>query len=218
MAPFSTVLWSATASFFETVLPTTEPSVTSDPWQYATHTFESFFDVPKPTGKLLDALLDHGDAIQKGCKSTLTDAMGMPVCIFPRQSDWCAFTESAPSSFLPAYSSYGSVASSWWAAYSSEAVKYADYCPKAWFEAMTALPYGPVWLNDTIAFADCHAAAQTSGGITAVSEATATTGLKLTDVGATATATGELNSGAVAMGGNNWRVAATLAIGVVIMN
>ncbi|KAL6912434.1 hypothetical protein FSST1_010194 [Fusarium sambucinum] len=127
--------------------------------QCATYTFESFFDVPKPTGALLDALMDHGDAIQKGCKSTLTDAMGMPACTAPPQSDWCAFTKSAPSSLLNAYSSYGSTASSWWGEHSSEAVGYAEYCPNQWFRAMTSLPYGAVWLNDTIAFAGCYASA-----------------------------------------------------------
>jgi hypothetical protein len=83
--------------------------------------------------------------------------MEMPVCTFPPQFDWCAFTVSVPSSLLRSYSSYGSSASSWWVARSSDAVKYAQYCPVGWFEAMTALPYGAFWLNDTIAFAGCYA-------------------------------------------------------------
>ncbi|KAF5542205.1 hypothetical protein FPHYL_11596 [Fusarium phyllophilum] len=178
----------AAASIFETILPTTRGTITSDPWQCATHTFESFFDVPKPTGALLDAVLDHGDAIQKGCKSTLKDAVGMSVCTFPPQSDWCAFTKSAPSSLLTAYSSYGSSASSWWAEHSSEAVQYAEYCPNRWFKAMTSLPYGPVWLNDTIAFAGCYAAAHATGEPKTTLKATATTKPKATDTGATATA------------------------------
>ncbi|KAF5244278.1 hypothetical protein FANTH_7788 [Fusarium anthophilum] len=187
----------AAASIFDTILPTTKGTITSDPWQCATHTFESFFDVPKPTGALLDAILDHGDAIQKGCKSTLTDAMGKSVCAFPPQSDWCAFTKSAPSSLLTAYSSYGSLASSWWAEHSSEAVEYAEYCPNGWFSAMTSLPYGAVWLNDTIAFAGCHAAAHATGKPKTTLKATATAGPKATGTatGATATAATENRNG-----------------------
>jgi hypothetical protein len=40
---------------------------TAEPWQCTTYTFESFFGVPKPTGKLLDAILDYGDVLQKIC-------------------------------------------------------------------------------------------------------------------------------------------------------
>ncbi|KAF4946569.1 hypothetical protein FGADI_11083 [Fusarium gaditjirri] len=184
----------ATASIFDTILPTTRGTITSDPRQCATHTFESFFDVPKPTGALLDAILDHGDAIQKGCKSTLTDAGGMSVCTFPPQSDWCAFTKSAPSSLLTAYSSYGSIASSWWTDHSSEAVEYAEYCPNRWFRAMTSLPYGAIWLNDTIAFAGCYAAANATGKPKMTLKPTATAGPKAADTGETATATAAAES------------------------
>ncbi|KAH6894377.1 hypothetical protein B0T10DRAFT_603878 [Thelonectria olida] len=73
----------AVASVFDTILPTEEPTITSDPWRCTTEIFESYFDVPKPTGSLLTAILFYGDKLQKGCKSALTDAMGLPVCTFP---------------------------------------------------------------------------------------------------------------------------------------
>ncbi|RGP66168.1 hypothetical protein FSPOR_6788 [Fusarium sporotrichioides] len=201
-----------TASIFDTILPTTKASITSDPWQCATHTFESFFDVPKPTGALLNAILDHGDAIQKDCKPTLTDAMGMPACTFPPQSDWCAFSKTVPSNLQTAYSSYGSVASSFWAKHSSEAVEYAEHCPNRWFRAMTSLPYGAVWLNDTIAFAGCYAAAYSSGEPRTYLEATTTVDQKSTGTGITAviTATRELNGIAGKRDGiGMWMVAGT---------
>ncbi|KAM0491922.1 hypothetical protein ACHAP8_010295 [Fusarium lateritium] len=209
------------ASIFDTILPTTKGTITSDPWQCATQTFESFFDVPKPTGALLDALMDHGDAIQKGCKSTLTDAMGMPACTAPPQSDWCAFTESAPSSLLTAYSSYGSIASSWWAEHSSEAMEYAEYCPNRWFRAMTSLPFGAIWLNDTIAFAGCYAAAHSGDKPSENLQATTTTEPTPTYAGtsAAASATESVNS----VGGKQddrgvWaaRIGLALAINVLL--
>ncbi|RSL92424.1 hypothetical protein CDV31_015168 [Fusarium ambrosium] len=199
MKPATTVLvlqiMAAAASIFDTILPTTKGTITSDPWQCATQTFESYFDVPKPTGELLDAILDHGDVLLKGCESTMTDAMGMPACTFPPQSDWCAFTKSAPSSLLPAYSSYGSIASSWWAEHSSAAVEDAKYCPNSWFKAMTSLPYGATWLNDTIAFAGCYAAAHVTGNTETTRVAIATTGLKAGEEAAKPTATVDNDNG-----------------------
>ncbi|KAG8670659.1 hypothetical protein FPOAC2_07490 [Fusarium poae] len=186
------------ASIFDTILPTTQGTITSDPWRCYTHTFESFFDVPKPTGALFDALVDHGDEMQKGCKSTLTDAMGMRVCTFPPHSELCDFTKFAPSSLLTEYSSYGSIASSWWAEHSSEAVEYAEYCPNRWFRAMTSLPHGAVWLNDTIAFAGCHAAAHASGEPKTNLETTATAEPSVAQTGATATASNTGNLDGVA--------------------
>ncbi|KAF7555884.1 hypothetical protein G7Z17_g1809 [Cylindrodendrum hubeiense] len=179
----------AIASIFDTILPTTKGTITSDSWQCATQTFESYFDVPKPTGKLLDPILDYGDTLLKGCKSTLTDAMGMSACTFPPQSDWCGFTKSAPSSLLPAYSSYGSVASSWWAEHSSSAVEDSKYCPNSWFKAMNSLPYGATWLNVTIAFAGCYVAAHPTGNAKTTLAATTTAALKATGSVSKATST-----------------------------
>ncbi|KAK2601576.1 hypothetical protein QQS21_004894 [Conoideocrella luteorostrata] len=148
------------AVIFDTILPTTRPTQTTDPWMCSTKVLESFFDVPKPTGKLLDALLSYGDDLQKDCKPTLTNHVGMSACAFPPQSKWCAFSTSAPSTLLSDYSSYASSASSWWSGHSSAAVDEAVLCPNSWFKAMMWFADGPAWLNDTIAFAGCYAAAQ----------------------------------------------------------
>lgn len=150
---------SAAALLFETILPTTQPTTTRDPWQCTTETLMQYFDIPKPTGALLTSILSYGDDLIKGCEPTETDAMGLPVCTFPEHSRWCGFTTAAPSSLLPSYSAYGSTASSWWSKHSSMAVELAEECPHRWFKAMTDTPAGAGWLNDTIAFASCYAQA-----------------------------------------------------------
>ena len=147
------------ASIFDTILPTTLPSETTDPWECTTKTIEAFFDVPMPTGKLFDAVLSFGDDLQKGCKSTLSDYLGMPVCEYPPHTKWCSFEQAAPATLISEYSSYAKTASSWWARHSSAAVDEAELCPNRWFEAMMYFPGGPSWLNGTIAFAGCYAAA-----------------------------------------------------------
>lgn len=124
----------AVASIFDTILPTERPTETKDDWECTTSPLEEYFNPPTPTGKLLTALLSYGDVLQKGCKSTLTDALGHPTCTFPAQSRWCSVTNALPTTLLSEYSSYGSVASSWWAAHSSAAVEDALDCPSEWFK------------------------------------------------------------------------------------
>lgn len=159
---FAIVIFKASAvaaSIFDTILPTTEPTVTSDPWRCTTEIFERFFDPPKPTGQLLTALLSYGDELIKDCTATKTNVVGIPTCPFPAQEEWCAFTTAAPTALLPDYSSYASTASSWWSVHSAQALEHARYCPSRWFRAMTRVPAGAGWLNDTIAFAGCYASA-----------------------------------------------------------
>lgn len=164
------------ASIFDTILPTTAPSVTSDPWVCTTRTLEAFFDVPKPTGALLDALLDFGDDLMKGCEATFTDYNGLPVCEFPAHSKWCAFSSVAPATVQPEYTSYASAAHSFWAEHSSAAAQEAIYCPNRWWSAMMWFPAAPVWLNDTIAFAGCYAAAHATDLPEQTTTTAATTG------------------------------------------
>ncbi|KAM4066210.1 hypothetical protein HRG_000346 [Hirsutella rhossiliensis] len=127
-----------TAAIFDTILPTTKPAITKDPWTCTTEPLQKYFMPPKPTGLLLDALVSYGEDLKKDCKPTLTDAMGNPECEFPAHSKWCAFAAAVPSVLVSEYSSYGSAASSWWSESSSEAVEFATYCPNRWFTAMTA--------------------------------------------------------------------------------
>lgn len=62
---------------------------------------------------------------------------------------------------------------------------------------MTSLPYGAVWLNDTIAFAGCYAA-HASGKPQTNLEATTTVDQMSTGTGATATATATAEANGIA--------------------
>lgn len=153
-----------TAALHVTLLPRAEPTITRDPWQCATENITQYLDVPKPTGSMLTALLSYADKLYADCTITgVPTGTVIPTCPFPEQSRWCSFTSVAPKSVLSDYSSYGSAASSWWAAHSSGAVSAAQYCPNSWYELLRTTPNGETWLNDTIVFAGCYAEAhQTS--------------------------------------------------------
>lgn len=140
-----------------TLGPRAEPTITRDPWQCATENITQYFDMPKPTGELLDALISYGNGLYKTC--TFTDLAEFKSCTSPGQSRWCAFTTAAPSAVLPDYSAYGSKASSWWSVHSSAAISLASKCPVGWHETMMETPNGQTWLNDTLVFAGCYAEA-----------------------------------------------------------
>lgn len=149
----------ATLSAMHTrILPRDEPTITSDPWQCATEDIPQYFEVPKPTGSLLTALISYGDKLYEGCTPT-EEPTGIfpPKCPFPEQSSWCAFTTAAPTAVLSDYSSYASSASFWWAEHSAAAVSVAQKCPNTWFKIISETPNGDIWLNNTIAFAGCYA-------------------------------------------------------------
>jgi hypothetical protein len=143
-----------------TLLPRAEPTITKDPWQCATENLTQYFDVPKPTGSMLTALLSFADKLYDSCTITeLPTGTVLPQCPFPEQSSWCAFSTVAPKTVLSDYSSYGSAANLWWSAHSSKAVSVAQRCPNSWYKVMRETPNGEIWLNDTIAFAGCYAEA-----------------------------------------------------------
>ena len=154
--PFKAAVTASAAQL--TLMPIAEPTITRDPWYCATENIAQYFDVPKPTGALLDELLIYGDKLIEDCTLTITpSATVVPTCPFPEWTSWCGFTTAAPREVLPAYSSHGSVASSWWAAHSSRAVEVVQRCPNTWIREMREALWGEVWLNDTIAFAACYA-------------------------------------------------------------
>jgi hypothetical protein len=158
--------------------------VTSDPWQCATENISQYLDVPKPTGSLLTALQSYGDKLIEPCIATATGP-GLPSCPLPSKSLCCGFATAAPSALLPAYSSYGSVASSWWASKSSAAASVSQYCPVGWSNVMPLL--GEVWLNDTIAFAECYSEVQGLTTEAHTTEALSTTQTSIARPTATAT-------------------------------
>ena len=147
-----------------------------------------YFDVPKPTGSLLTALMSYGNNLIKTCTATGTDVLACP---FPDRSRWCAFTTAAPTPVLPAYSTYGSVVSSWLSVHSSKAVSLAQQCPNGWYNAMMDTPGGQAWLNETMVFAECYDLAHAGSGsqMTAAVAPTAASRARATSTGPKATGT-----------------------------
>ncbi|KAL7629537.1 hypothetical protein AAE478_001058 [Parahypoxylon ruwenzoriense] len=168
-----------------TLLPMAAPTVTRDPWQCATENLTQYFDVPKPTGSLLTALDSYASELFKTCTAAGAAAQSCP---FPEQSLWCSFGTAAPSTVLADYSSYGSVASSWWSARSSAAVFLAQDCASSWWKVMTNTPNGQVWLNETIIFAGCYSEAHPTVGKSTLGPS-ATPGSAVTKSGPTPTVT-----------------------------
>jgi hypothetical protein len=101
----ATVSWTASAwsdsAVHETVLPTVQPTTTRDPWQCVVANLTQYFDVPKPTGSLLDALNSYADKLLEPC--TLAPIDRIHGECFPAKEDWCKFTTAAPASVLPDY-------------------------------------------------------------------------------------------------------------------
>ncbi|RSM04593.1 hypothetical protein CEP52_006776 [Fusarium oligoseptatum] len=205
------------ASIFETILPTERPTITSDPSECATRSLESFFDVRKLTGELGSAFLSFGSELNKGCKSTFVDVMGNTACTNPPRTKICSFSDYAPSTLLSEYWYFGSMASSWWAEHSSQAVENAAYCPNRWFRAMRAVPYGEVWLNDTLAIVNCYVEAHATSTSSDTQVPTSTNSIGVSQTGVAATVTTE-NSNGIGRSQNveSWAViAAGLALGAV---
>ncbi|KAH8170334.1 hypothetical protein LIA77_09115 [Sarocladium implicatum] len=126
------------------------PEEPEDSYDCVFENVTQYYDVPKPTGVLLDALFDYGDELFEEC----VDRSGADY-IASDLSDW------------------QSTVSSWWSAHSSKAVSVAEECPQYWFEAGVEVLDGRSWLNKTIIFAGCDSGSKAS------SEAT-TTGAQIT--------------------------------------
>ncbi|KAF5593979.1 hypothetical protein FPANT_5014 [Fusarium pseudoanthophilum] len=148
------------ASIFDTLFPSEKPSVTRDPRECLFSDFEPYWSAVTPTGKLSTALVSYGDALQKDCKWTSFDVVGVPTCPYPALSDWCSFSDAVPATLLPEWSSYGSSASSWWEQHKKDIVSDAHMCPKRWFNQMVGIPYAYLRLNNTITFGACYARAK----------------------------------------------------------
>lgn len=168
------------AALEDTILPSEPPIITSELWQCTTEVLSQYFDVPKPTGALLSAIQEYGDVLQKDCKPTETNVFGLSQYPSPATSLWCRFSTIAPSSLLSRYSSYGSVASSWWSAHSLAAVSLARSCPIGWYKAKVDTPGGAGWFNFTLVSAGCYEEAHPTTGTSTKATAIATTGTKPT--------------------------------------
>ncbi|KAF2729336.1 hypothetical protein EJ04DRAFT_392300, partial [Polyplosphaeria fusca] len=117
-----------------------------DPWQCATKNLTQYLDVPKPTGTLLSAIESFGDVLLQPCLSTAT-GLDILSCSVSQTTQWCSFATAAPSSVKPAYSAYGSSASSWWFAKSSAITSLEVECARTWEKFP---PIQVAWLNQTI--------------------------------------------------------------------
>jgi len=198
---FSTIAnaWTDSA-VHRTVLPTDIPPGTSyDPWECALANLTQYFDPPQPTGSLLSAIESY--AVKLGDACTIMDVVDrLQGGCYPSHDDLCKFTTAAPASLMSDYSLYGSAASVWWAAHSSNAVFHATDCPEKWFNAMYEFVNGRYLLNDTINYAACYADAistttfASSNPISTSSVATAVTRPGVTGV-ATASVTPTATSG-----------------------
>jgi hypothetical protein len=147
------------------ILPTAKPTATDD-WYCALSAYSPYFDPPKPTGTLLSALQSYGSKLQESCTEKS--------CPYPDATRWCGFTTAAPTAALPAYTSYASSASVWWANHSSSAMDLAQECPYYWYDALTDIPSTPAWLNMTIINAECRAGGPAAGSSSRIGSASVT--------------------------------------------
>ncbi|KAL3593199.1 hypothetical protein FPOAC2_07493 [Fusarium poae] len=174
----------ANAAIYDSLFPTARPTTSDNGIDCMFEDFYPIFSALTPNGSLSTALLSYGDKLIKDCPLTDVDVMGLPTCPYPALSDWCSFSDHAPATLLPEWSSYGSSASSWWSEHSSYAVKYAHVCKKKWFNQMIGVVYGSARLNNTIHWGECYAQAYATvdGKVTETSTsiAKATTGMKVT--------------------------------------
>ncbi|RDL36322.1 uncharacterized protein BP5553_05674 [Venustampulla echinocandica] len=209
---------SSTNTELAILMPTAPPTTTTrDPWECATENITNYFDVPTATGALDTALISYGRSLFQTC--TLT-GLDRTACRNPDSSAWCAFDTVAPSTLLSAYSSYASLASSWWSNHKSGALSLASNCPQNWYRTGSQNLFGFGSLNDTINVVGCYASAHpTSGSATATPTGPiATPGSKVTMSGPAPTSTKGANS-AFGRAGNIdiWMVAGS-GIAVVAAN
>jgi hypothetical protein len=128
------------------LLPTAPPSGSKDYWDCALSAYTPFSDPQLPTGAVRSALDSYGDEL-------IADCTGLD-CPYPGATRWCGITTAASTAVLPAYTSYASSASIWWANHSSSALELAEQCPHYWYKALTKKPTAGTWLNLTIANAE----------------------------------------------------------------
>lgn len=156
------------------ILPTNDPTGTTDSWHCVTESLSQYIEMPTPTGALEDAILDYGEVLfNETCTVT---GLAKLDCPRPKHARWCDFTTAAAPELLEEYSSYAGDAFSWWTARSSTVSELVTVCPYGWHDAMADNVGGAAWLDVGLAHAQCYAqGAQVTDDATA-SEPAATTG------------------------------------------
>ena len=140
--------------------PTTTMSVSRstlmpDPWQCVTENITQYFDVPRPTGNVLDAIASYNSEVNKECLAT---AVGYEkrACTMSSPTSWCGFTTAAPVDVLSSYSTYISDVVSFWTAKSETMSILSTSCAVAWGKFHQG---DHEWVRIATAHADCYLAA-----------------------------------------------------------
>ncbi|KAK4040101.1 hypothetical protein C8A01DRAFT_35882 [Parachaetomium inaequale] len=159
-----------------TTMSVSRSTLTPDPWQCITENITQYFDVPKPTGNVFDAIASYNNEVNKECLAT---AVGYEKrsCTMSSPTSWCGFTTAAPADVLSSYSTYVSGVVSFWTAKSATMSILSTSCAVAWGRFHEA---DHEWVRIATAHADCYLAAhpQTRTGTegpTATASATTTT-------------------------------------------
>ncbi|KAF2666456.1 hypothetical protein BT63DRAFT_428221 [Microthyrium microscopicum] len=192
---------------------------TTDHPDCSTPDYQKLFSIPKPTGQLNEALESYGSSLLKPC--TLT-GVERTLCPFPPKTAWCAFPTAAPAAVLPAWSSYGSEASAFWASRGSTMLVLARTCPEHWYNALYGDLGNPIRLNNTIVQAECYADAHATGATTTASSTMGASSSRATvragasDGGPTVTPTSTTKSGSGRSRGINGALGGTGLVVAVI--
>lgn len=158
----------------DALFPAVSPAGESDHWECATHDYSKMLDPPRPTGSLEDTIQSYNkEVFREVCTAT---GIERPDCLPARYPEVCGISTAAPEDLLPAYSSYASSASSWFAVHSSSALYIASEYPHYWYEAVRDTFLAASWLNQTIVYAQCYDDTWVTGIEPTETEPTATSG------------------------------------------
>jgi hypothetical protein len=114
-----------------TTMSVSRTTLTPDPWQCITENITQYFDVPKPSGDLHDAIASYNGEVNKACLAT---AVGYEkrACTISNPTLWCGITAPAPLDVISSYSAYVSEAVTFWTAKSSTMSILSTSCAVAW--------------------------------------------------------------------------------------
>lgn len=135
-----------------TTLEPPASTLSPDPWQCITENITRYFDVPKPTGNVLEGINSYGAEVAKPCMATAT-GLDVFFCTVSDPKSWCGFTTAAPADVMASYSTYVSAVVSFWMAKSATISVLSTSCPVAWG---IPDPAQHEWLKIAIAHAECY--------------------------------------------------------------
>ncbi|KAH8901474.1 hypothetical protein GQ53DRAFT_835252 [Thozetella sp. PMI_491] len=156
-----------------------------DPWQCITENITQYFDVPLPTGNVLDGINSYGDEVAKPCRATAT-GLDKLSCTVSDPKSWCGFTTAAPADVLSSYSTYVTAVASFLKVNNASMAKLSTSCPAAW-----ALPDPgkQEWLKIAMAHGSCYLQAHPATDTTSLSTGFSTsTGISVPTTTTTGTA------------------------------